>query len=124
MEAQPLFDAVTDATRRRILALLVTEGELCVCELTFALNQSQPKISRHLGVLRELGMVQLRREGTWMFYCLKNNLPRWAEDLLAALADGAVAELAADRRHLAAMPGFPRRGRNHEALISRLVPLV
>lgn len=109
MDAQRIFDAVTDATRRRILALLVAEGELCVCELTFACELGQPKVSRHLGVLRELGLVAPRREGTWMFYRLRSDLPRWVGDLLAALADGAVPELAADRERLAAMPGFPRR---------------
>lgn len=109
MDAQRIFDAVTDATRRRILALLVAGGELCVCELIFALRQSQPKVSRHLGVLKELGLVLPRREGTWMFYRLRDDLPRWVTDLLAALAYGAVPELAADRPRLATMPGYPRR---------------
>lgn len=109
MEAQAIFDAVTDATRRRILALLVTEGELCVCELTSALGQIQPKISRHLGVLKSLDLVQPRREGTWMFYRLRAGLPRWVSDLLAALADGAVAELTGDRQQLAAMANRPER---------------
>jgi ArsR family transcriptional regulator len=67
--------AVADATRRRILALLVKQGELCVCELTAALDDIQPKVSRHLGVLKEAGVVLSRREGTWMFYRLEPSLP-------------------------------------------------
>jgi ArsR family transcriptional regulator len=120
MEAQAIFDAVTDATRRRILALLVTEGELCVCELTCALGQIQPKISRHLGVLKALNLVQPRREGTWMFYRLRAGLPRWVSDLLAALADGAVAELRSDRQQLAAMANRPERCSVRPARASRL----
>lgn len=119
METQAIFDAVTDATRRRILALLVTEGELCVCELTFALEHIQPKISRHLGVLKTLNLVRPRREGTWMFYRLRAGLPRWVGDLLAALADGAVVELTSDRQRLAAMTNRPERCAMRPARISK-----
>lgn len=119
MEAQAIFDAVTDATRRRILALLVSEGELCVCELTFALGQIQPKVSRHLGVLKALDLVHSRREGTWMFYRLRTDLPHWVNDLLATLADGAVAELSSDRQQLTAMANRPERCAVHPARTSR-----
>lgn len=109
MNVQPIFDAVIDATRRRLLALLVREGELCVCELTAALDGIQPKVSRHLGVLKALGLVLSRRQGTWVFYRLAGRLPRWVNELLAALADGAVAELRADRQRLRTMDGRPKR---------------
>lgn len=109
MNVQPIFDAVTDATRRRILALLVAEGELCVCELTFALDQIQPKISRHLGVLKALGLVVPRRKGTWMFYRQADRLPRWVGDLLTALTDGAVPEFKSDRKRLVVMTNRPER---------------
>ena len=109
MDAQPVFDALADATRRRILALLVNQGELCVCELTAALDDIQPKISRHLGVLKDAGIVLPRREGTWMFYRLAEPLPAWATTLLDALAAGAVAELKADLKRLKAMAGRPER---------------
>lgn len=109
MDVQPIFDAMTDATRRRLLALLVREGELCVCELTAALDGIQPKVSRHLGVLKALGLVLSRRQGTWVFYRLAGRLPRWVNELLAALADGAVTELRTDRQRLRAMDGRPKR---------------
>jgi len=109
MEHQTVFDIINDATRRRILALLVAEGELCVCELTAAVNDIQPKVSRHLAVIRDAGLASARREGTWMFYRLAAPLPAWVKDLLAAMFDGAVPELAADRARLRKMAGRPAR---------------
>ena len=109
MDTQRIFDAVADATRRRILALLVNQGELCVCELTAALDDIQPKISRHLGVLKDAGVVVPRREGTWMFYRLDASLPAWAAALLETLPQGAVPELKADLKRLKAMAGRPER---------------
>ena len=109
MDAQPVFDALADATRRRILALLVNQGELCVYELTAALDDIQPKISRHLGVLKDAGIVLPRREGTWMFYRLAEPLPAWAAILLDALTAGVVPELKADLKRLKSMAGRPER---------------
>lgn len=104
-----MFDALVDATRRRILALLVHQGELCVCELTAALDDIQPKISRHLAVLKDAGIVIPRREGTWIFYRLADTLPAWADALLETLPKGAVPELKPDLKRLKAMAGRPER---------------
>jgi ArsR family transcriptional regulator len=60
------FAALADPTRRRILALLQQGGEQCVCMLYEALALSQPKVSRHLGVLRAAGLVATRREALWV----------------------------------------------------------
>lgn len=109
MDTQPIFDAVADATRRRILALLVDQGELCVCELTAALDDIQPKISRHLCVLKDAGVVLARREGTWMFYRLSSSLPVWAAALLNTLPDSAVSEFRSDLKRLKVMTGRPGR---------------
>lgn len=109
MDTQLVFDALVDATRRRILALLVHQGELCVCELTAALDDIQPKISRHLAVLKDAGIVIPRREGTWMFYRLADSLPAWADGLLETLPKGVVPELKADLKRLKAMAGRPER---------------
>lgn len=112
----PLFDVLSDASRRHILALLITKGELCVCELVAALDDTQPKVSRHLGVLREAGWVKTRREGTWMFYSLAT-LPAWARSVTEALALGGVppAELSKSQKRLAR---FARRSAriNEEAI--------
>ena len=64
-----LFKALGDETRLRIVALL-SHGELCVCHLEDALRLSQPKVSRHLAILRLTGVVQDRREGSWVYYAL------------------------------------------------------
>lgn len=84
-----LFDACADATRRRILLLLLAQGELCVCDLLGVLKLPQPKVSRHLAVLREAGILSSRRKGTWIYYRLNPELPLWAAQALSAMADGA-----------------------------------
>ena len=62
-----IFKALSDETRLRIMKLLLKK-ELCVCEIEAALNIPQSKVSRHLTVLRSVGLVEGRREGTWIFY--------------------------------------------------------
>ena len=62
-----LFRALGDETRVRIVALL-THGELCVCHLEKALDLSQPNCSRQLGILKSAGIVDSRRDGTWVYY--------------------------------------------------------
>src|SRR5690349_21519489 len=64
-----LFRALGDETRLRIVALL-SHGELCVCHLEAALDLNQSTASRHLGILRASGVVDCRREGTWVYYRL------------------------------------------------------
>ena len=62
-----LFAALADRTRLRLLNLM--DGrEVCVCYFVEILEQSQPKISRHLAYLRRAGVVAARREGKWMHY--------------------------------------------------------
>lgn len=109
MNTQRIFDVINDPTRRRLLSLLITEGELCVCEMTAALNDIQPKISRHLAIIREAGLVSVRREGTRAFYQVAAPLPRWQRDMLDAMRDGAIAELKADQTRLKKMTGRPAR---------------
>ncbi|MBU1437018.1 MAG: metalloregulator ArsR/SmtB family transcription factor, partial [Gammaproteobacteria bacterium] len=69
---------LADATRLASLMLIVHEGELCVCELASALQLSQPKISRHLAMLRKSQLLLDRRQGQWIFYRLNPALPTWA----------------------------------------------
>jgi len=65
-----IFKTCADATRLRVLFLLAG-CELCVCELVEVLQMPQGRISRHLAVLKGAGMVCDRREGTWIYYSLK-----------------------------------------------------
>ena len=64
-----LFQALGDATRLRILGLLLT-GEVCVCDIHDCLKIPQPKASRHLAYLKRAGLVDVRRQGLWMYYRL------------------------------------------------------
>jgi ArsR family transcriptional regulator len=64
-----LFRALGDETRLRIVALL-SHGELCVCHLEAALDLNQSTASRHLGILKAAGIVDSRREGTWVYYSI------------------------------------------------------
>lgn len=82
IESHHFFHALSDTTRLRCLALLYSQGEVCVCDLTRALGQSQPKISRHLALLRDLGLVEARRAGVWMLYSITPTLPAWVVSVL------------------------------------------
>jgi ArsR family transcriptional regulator len=104
-----IFAALADPTRRRLLALLQSEGELCVCELTQATGESQPKISRHLATLKDAGLILPRRAGTWIHYRIRADLPPWANTVLTALTGGPVSELATDLGRLQTMRQRPDR---------------
>jgi ArsR family transcriptional regulator len=64
------FKALSDETRLRIMMLL-TQGELCVCDLMFVLDEPQSKVSRHLAYLKHSGLTNSKRAGVWMHYRLK-----------------------------------------------------
>ena len=88
MDPVELFKQLSDTTRLRCLVLMVSEGELCVCELTHALDLSQPKISRHLAQLRDSGVVQSRRAGHWVHYRIHDDLPEWAALIIKGMQAG------------------------------------
>ncbi len=95
--------AAGESTRLRILALL-GQAELTVKDLTAILGQSQPRISRHLKLLAEAGLIDRHPEGAWVFYRLTDQGParRFAGDLLG-LIDAGDPVLARDREFLAAV---------------------
>ncbi len=80
-EMENLYMALSDQTRLRLLNLM-REDEICVCFFTEALDESQPKISRHLAYLRKAGLVETRREGKWMHYRINFPENRFARDVL------------------------------------------
>lgn len=82
MKPEMFFNLLSDSTRLRCLSLLQQEGELCVCELTHALKMVQPKISRHLALLRKHKVVSGRRKGLWIYYQIHQDLPVWAKQTL------------------------------------------
>lgn len=76
------FKCLADKTRLMCLLLMDTKGELCVCDLTQALNVSQPKISRHLANLRNCGLVNSRKQDQWVYYCIHPELDDWAKQVI------------------------------------------
>ena len=62
-----IFKALSDETRLRVLKLL-EHGELCVCDIVAALDTIQPKVSFHLSVLKEAGLIKDRKQGKWVHY--------------------------------------------------------
>jgi ArsR family transcriptional regulator len=83
-----LFKVLSDTTRLRLASLLLVNGETCVCVLAQALNAPDFKISRHLGVMRAAGLVQARREGTWMYYKLVEPRSSFEQHFQAFLSKG------------------------------------
>jgi ArsR family transcriptional regulator len=73
-DLEKLFLALSDRTRMRLLALMA-EGEVSVGYLADTLRQSQPKISRHLAYLRNMGIVSTRRDGKWIYYAIDADAP-------------------------------------------------
>ncbi len=65
-----MFKALADPVRLRLLSIVASHvgGQACVCELTPAFDLSQPTISHHLRVLREAGLLECERRGTWVYY--------------------------------------------------------
>ena len=68
-ELVTIFKALSDETRLRVIKLL-EHGELCVCDITAAMDMVQPKVSFHLSALKEAGLIKDRKQGKWIHYSL------------------------------------------------------
>jgi len=77
-----LFSLLSDETRLRCLVLLQKEGKLCVCEISQIMESIQPKVSRHLALMRQSGLVSDERRGQWVYYSLNPLLPAWAKRII------------------------------------------
>ncbi|MFG3098012.1 ArsR/SmtB family transcription factor [Streptomyces sp. NPDC048202] len=79
-----VFKALGDPVRLRLLSLIASRagGEICVCDLTPAFDLSQPTISHHLKLLKQAGLIDSERRGTWVYYRL---IPRMTDRLAAVL---------------------------------------
>jgi ArsR family transcriptional regulator len=93
--AAELFHALSDQTRLSILQRLRL-GERCVCDLTDALDAAQSRLSFHLKVLKEAGLVSDRREGRWMYYTLNADALAEVAEVVETMAS---APSAAERRN-------------------------
>jgi ArsR family transcriptional regulator, arsenate/arsenite/antimonite-responsive transcriptional repressor len=84
-ELTKAFKALGDETRIRLLKLL-EQRELCVCEIMQALNMTQSRVSRNLGILKNAGFVKDRRDGLWVHYSLNfDDAPLHVQQLLKTL---------------------------------------
>lgn len=97
-----IFKALADETRLRIVALLLAEGELCVCDIMAALQLPQSTASRHLAYLKNTGWVDDRRAGVWMYYSISKSTDKVQKELAPLLAKllPASATAVADRTRL------------------------
>jgi ArsR family transcriptional regulator, arsenate/arsenite/antimonite-responsive transcriptional repressor len=90
-----IFKAFSDESRIRILFLLYRNKEMCIADLELVLSFTQTKISRHLGYLKNSGLVSYRKIDQWAFYSIKDELTEFAE--LVFRYFGKDAELANDQ---------------------------
>ncbi|MGX1755360.1 ArsR/SmtB family transcription factor [Streptomyces lydicus] len=83
-ELSKVFKALGDPVRLRLLSMIASKagGEVCVCDLTPAFDLSQPTISHHLKLLRQAGLIDCERRGTWVYYWL---LPEMTDRLAGIL---------------------------------------
>lgn len=90
-----VFKALGDPVRLRLLSMIASRqgGEVCVCDLTPAFDLSQPTVSHHLKLLRQAGLIDCERRGTWVYYWL---LPEMTDRLAAVLTRPADTATAAD----------------------------
>jgi ArsR family transcriptional regulator len=87
------FQALSDETRLRIIDRL-RKGECCVCELTDALEAGQSRLSFHLKVLKDAGLVTDRREGRWSYYALNPDTFAQLQEFVGELPSTRLAVLA------------------------------
>lgn len=81
----PAFKALGDPVRLQLMSMIASapSGEVCVCDLTPAFELSGPTISHHLKTLRETGLVDAERRGTWVYYRARPGMLRQLATLLA-----------------------------------------
>jgi ArsR family transcriptional regulator len=81
----PAFKALGDPVRLQLMSMIASapDGEVCVCDLTPAFDLSGPTISHHLKTLREAGLVDAQRRGTWVYYRPRPEILRQLASLLA-----------------------------------------
>jgi ArsR family transcriptional regulator len=103
-DCSQLLRALAEPVRLRIVHLLIESDELCVCQISEALQLSQPTVSRHLGYLRRHGLVAGRKAGSWVYYALAEPTAKLHRGVMACLGTclGGLEELCCDRERLKA----------------------
>lgn len=102
------YKSLTDNTRLKTLMLTHYHGELCVCELMEALKEdSQPKVSRNLAVLKKSKVITDRKHGQWVFYRINPALPLWAKSVIAQTTENNVLLINSELQRLDNMKNRP-----------------
>jgi ArsR family transcriptional regulator len=84
VEGATVFKALSDPIRLRLMSIIASAGdEVCVCDITANFTVSGPTISHHLRVLREAGLVECERRGTWVYYWALPDRMQWISALLS-----------------------------------------
>lgn len=102
-----LFKALSETTRLACVLLIASEKSLCVCELEKALGEDQPKISRHLALLRKDNILATERRGKWVYYHLSKSLPDWAWQIIQLSLEANEQVLCELQQNLSNMPERP-----------------
>lgn len=82
MKGACLFNCLADHTRLKCLLLLLTRKEMCICELTTALDELQPNVARQLTRLIHYKLVDEHQKKNWSYYRLSPSMPGWIRQLL------------------------------------------
>ena len=104
-----IFKALSDETRLRVIKLL-EQGELCVCDITAALDMVQPKVSFHLSALKEAGLIKDRKQGKWIHYSLDDKDLFRRMLILSACERMSDSTVSGDRKRLDAFLGKKEQG--------------
>jgi len=104
------YKCLTDDIRLKTLMLTYFHGELCVCELMHALQEeSQPKVSRNLAVLKKANLLSTRKHGQWVFYRINIELPPWAKSVIAQTTENNCKLIKKPLQRLAEMQTRPNK---------------
>lgn len=110
MTPTEFFKNIADDIRLKSLMLILEEGELCVCELMAALDEpSQPKISRHLALLKSAKILNTRKQKQWVFYSINPELVSWAKQVLMLTQQDNLDFIKTNQQKLADMGDRPER---------------
>jgi ArsR family transcriptional regulator, arsenate/arsenite/antimonite-responsive transcriptional repressor len=114
-----IFKALSDETRLRIIKLL-EQGELCVCDITAALDIVQPKVSFHLSALKEAGLIKDRKQGKWIHYSLSEKDLFRRMLILSTCERMQDSTIASDRKRLDSFLGKKEQGGKVVSLKSKV----
>ena len=104
------YKCLTDDIRLKVLMLANFHGELCVCELMQALDEdSQPKVSRNLAVLKKAQIITDRKRGQWVFYRINSALPRWVKTVISETTENNIGLIHSHNQRLSMMRNRPNK---------------